>query len=447
MSTQTARTKVSRRRFLAAAGLAAAAIVPASVLGRNPPSRRIHVAVIGTGNQGTQDLRAFLAEEDVQVVAVCDVNRGSRGYKTEDQFLGREPAQRIVNEAYAARSRSGAYRGCDAHTDFREVIARPDVDAVAIVVPDHWHAIMTVMAARAGKDIYCEKPLGLTVADGRAMIEAVRRNGVVLQTGSHERSNAVTRFACELVRNGRIGRLKRIQAVVGPWNKSGPEGVWEPTPVPEGFDYDLWLGPAPWAPYHRDRCLYNFRFILDYSGGQVTNYGAHSLDMAQWGSGHDLSGPVEVADAGAEWPADGLFNVAKTVHFRARYADGVELECITRKDNVACRFEGTEGWVETGYAGFRTYPTSLKTSVIGPREIRLGSSTNHFRDFLDCVRTRGDPAAPVEIGHSSATFCHIANIAMSLGRALRWDPKTERFPHDEDATRLLARVPRAPWRG
>jgi predicted dehydrogenase len=379
------------------------------------------------------------------VVAVCDVNRGSDGYKTADQFLGREPAKQIVEHHYAQKTRAGVYRGCDAYNDFREVIARKDVDAVVIVVPDQWHAAMTIMAARAGKDIYCEKPLGLTVADGQAMVRAVRRHGVVLQTGSHERSSRQTRFACELVRNGRIGRLRRIVAVVGPWNKTGPAGAWEPMPVPDGLDYDMWLGPAPWAAYHRDRCLYNFRFLLDYSGGQVTNFGAHSLDIAQWGNNTDHTGPVEVEDAGSEWPEDGLFDVARIVRFRARYANGVELECITRNESMSCRFEGTEGWVETGYGGFHTEPRSLRSSAIGTSELRLGHSLNHVRDFLDSVRSRTDPCAPVEIGHRSAIVCHIANIAMQLGRKLRWDPAAERFVGDDEANRMLSRTAREPW--
>ncbi len=442
------RQRFSRREFLtkSAAAFAGITIVPATMFGKNSPGNRINVAMIGTGNQGTQDMKAFLQNDDVQLVAVCDVNRGSNGYKSEDQFLGREPAQKIVNEFYAQSTRSGTWRGCDALTDFREVIARPDIDAVAIVVPDHWHATMTIMAARAGKDIYCEKPLGLTVADGQAMIAAVRRHGVVLQTGSHERSNPRTRFACELVRNGRIGQLKKITAVVGPWNKSGPEAGWQPMPVPDGFDYETWLGPAPWAPYHKDRCLYNFRFNLDYSGGQVTNYGAHSFDMAQWGNDADHTGPIEIEDAGSEWPADGLFNVAKVVQFRARYANGVELECITRKENVSCRFEGTEGFIETGYGGQFAEPKSLLTTVIGPEEIKLGTSTNHIRNFLDCIKSRAEPAAPVEVGHRSATVCHIANIAMQLKRKLRWDPDTEKFIGDDEANRMLGRARREPWR-
>jgi predicted dehydrogenase len=440
-------SRLTRRSFLAAAGAALAApyVVPSSVRGANAPSNRITLGCIGTGNQGVNDMRGFLQNDDVQVVAVCDVNTAGYGYKTATQYLGREPARQIVRDFYSDRAAAGQFKGCDGYNDFREVLARPDIDAVVIVVPDHWHAVMTIMAARAGKDIYCEKPLSLTVEDGRAMVEAVRRSGIILQTGSHERSNRQTRFACQLVRSGRIGKLNRIQAVVGPFNKSAPTGAWAPMPVPEGFDYDLWLGPAPWEPYHQDRCLYNFRFILDYSGGQTTNYGAHSLDMAQWGNNTDHTGPVEVEGLGGEFPRDGLFTAATNVHFRARYANGVELECITRKDNVSCRFEGAEGWVETGYGGFFTEPESLKRAVIGAGDVRLYESNDHYRNFLDCIKSRAEPAAPVEVGHRSATLCHIGNIAMLLKRKLRWDPDKEQFVGDDDANRMLGRAKRAPW--
>lgn len=439
--------RLTRRRFLAAAGAAVAApwVVPASVLGAAAPSNRIHIGCIGTGNQGTQVLQGFLQQDDARVVAVCDVNRASYGYKTAQQYLGREPAVRLVEEHYGREAPGGTWKGCTAGTDFREVLGRDDIDAVTIAVPDQWHGVMAVLAARAGKDMYCEKPLSLTVEDGRAMVQAVRRHAVILQTGSHERSRRLTRFAVELVRNGRIGRLKRIVAIVGPNNKTAPTGAWDPMPVPDGFDYEMWLGPAPWAPYHKDRCLYNFRFILDYSGGQVTNYGAHSLDLAQWGNDTEHTGPVEIEDGGGVFPRDGLFDTADPVRFRARYANGVELECITRPENMATRFEGTEGFVEVGYGGFFTEPESLKRSVIGPGEIRLYESDSHYRNFLDCVKSRQEPAAPVEIGHRSATLCHLGNIAMRLKRRLQWDPQAERFPGDDDANRLLGRAKRAPW--
>ena len=254
------RARQSRRQFLQTVGLLSAAtaaplVVPSTVLGANAPSKRINVGFIGCGNQSTIDLPAFLGHDDCQVLAVCDVNTASFGYKTPDQFLGRQPAQEKVNAFYAARKASGAYQGCDAYNDFREVLARPDIDAVAIVVPDHWHGLMVAMAAAAGKDMYCEKPLSLTVSQGQAMVRAVRQYRRVLQTGSHYRSSPDNRRACELVRNGRIGQVKRILTQVAEINATDPGPGWQPTPVPEGFDYEMWLGPAPLAPYHKDRCF------------------------------------------------------------------------------------------------------------------------------------------------------------------------------------------------
>ena len=442
--------KSTRRSFLkstlaASAVMGAPSIVPSSVFGANAPSNRITLGCIGTGNQGFNDMRGFLRNKDARVVAVCDVNTASYGYKTEEQYYGREPARKEVDAYYAENERSGRYKGCDAYKDFREVLARDDIDAVIIVVPDHWHAIMTIAAARVGKDVYCEKPLSLTVAEGRKMIEAVRRNAIILQTGSHERSRAQSRFACELVRSGRIGEVKKIITKVGFNNKFAPEGGWEPTPVPKGFDYDMWLGPAPWVPHHKDRCFYSFRFGADYSGGQTTNYGAHSNDLAQWGNNTDLTGPVEFWDMGSVWPRDGLFTVHTRVHFGARYANGVELECVSGPENVQARFEGTEGWVQTGYRGFTTWPENLKRSVIGPGDVHLYESPNHYRNFLDCVKSRLEPASPVEIGHSSCSLCLIGNIAMTLKRRLQWDPDKERFVNDAEANSLLSKPFRAPW--
>ena len=445
------RSTLTRRNFLHAAGAAAAGLpffVPASVRGAGAPSNRITVAMIGAGNQGFNDMKNFLKLDEAQVVAVCDVNRGSYGYRDEKQFCGREPAQKAINEHYAKKTASGRYQGCAAYSDFREVLARRDIDAVAIVVPDHWHGVMTVAACKAGKDIYCEKPLSLTVRQGQQMVAAVRRYQRVLQTGSHERSNPATIRACELVRNGRIGQLKKITTFVGYHNKVGPGPGWRPMPVPEGFDYAKWLGPAPLAPYHKDRCLYRFRFIYDYSGGQITNFGAHSNDMAQWAMGTDDTGPVEVEMLEAKFlPKGSLFDAATETKYRCRYANGVELTCVTDISQVGARFEGTEGMVQTGYAGLITKPESLKTSTIGHDEVHLGQGDNHFRNFLDCVKSRRDPVAPIETGHRSATVCHLGNIAIRLGtrKVLAWDPAAERFTNDDDANAMLSRPLRGPW--
>ncbi len=455
----------TRRHFLktaaaaASAAVAAPALVPSSVLGANAPSNRINLGVIGCCNQSTVDLPNFLRNDDVQVLAVCDVNTASHGYVREDQYLGREPAKKQVEAFYAEKHRSGTYRGCDAYNDFREVLSRSDVDAVAIITPDHWHGVMVCMAAAAGKDIWAQKPLSLTIRQGQQMIEAVRKHKVILQTGSQFRSSPANRHACELVRNGRIGRLQRIQTFLATNNFFGPGPGWQPMPVPPGFDYETWLGPAPSAPYHADRCLYRFRFNLDYSGGQMTNFGAHSNDIAQWGNGTCLTGPVEVEGIEAEWPAKGsLFNTALSSRFRARYANGVELVCQTGEPRMGARFEGTEGWVQFGFGGLKCHPESLKDSKIGPDEIHLPRSipdreedvyrnycVDHVRNFLNAVKTREDPIAPVEIGHRTATVCHLGNIAIRTMRKLQWDPDKEQFVGDDEANGMLARPLRAPW--
>ncbi len=442
---------MNRRIFLksAAAGVAAAGlpqIVRAEVLRSPGPNSRVTLGVIGCGNQAPVDLAEFLRIEQVQVVVVCDVNRASHGYKTPEQYLGREPVRDLVTAHYAKMTRSGTYRGCDMTADFREVLARKDVDAVAIITPDHWHAIMTIWAAAAGKDIYCQKPLGLTIRDGQEMIRAVRRHRRILQTGSQWRSTPVIRRFCEAVRNGAVGRPLKVRTLVAPNNFKGPGPGWQPAPVPEGFDYDMWLGPAPLAPYHPDRCLYRFRFISDYSGGQTTNFGHHSNGVAFWALGLDDTGPLEVWNLGAEWPPKGdLFDTATKVHFGARFENGVELECVTDKRQFGVRIEGTDGWIETDGRTITASSPAIETWEPGPDAVRLYDSPNHYRNFIECVLSRKEPAEPVEVGHRVTSVCHLGNIAMKLDRRLRWDPKAERFVDDETANAMLSRPHRAPW--
>ncbi len=455
----------SRRDFLKASlVLGAAHVVPASVLGAYAPSNRINVGVIGTGTRGTPDMQLFMRNDDVQVVAICDVNTASYGYRNETKLMGREPALEIANKYYAGKMQSGRFKGIDAYRDFRKIIDRGDIDAVAIVTPDHWHRIMTVMAAEAGKDIFCQKPMTLTIRDGQEMIKAVRAHGRILQTGSQWRSNPAVRRVCELVRNGRIGELKTIRSYIGLNNKVGPGPGWKPMPVPEGFDYDMWLGPAPDAPYHELRCIYKFRFILDYSGGQITNLGAHSNDIAQTGHGTSLTGPVEVEPLHAEWPPEGsLFTTALRAKYRLRFADGVELIQQSRDGVGETRFEGTKGWISFTRNKVESHPESIKNSEIGPDETHLPKPVeypadftddqrrdyyaDHVRNFLDCVKSRKEPIEPVEVGHRSASLCHLGNIALRLNKKLKWDPDKECFPDDDEANRMLARPIRESWRG
>lgn len=439
--------RIARRGMIAAAGAAAVAplVLPRSLFGADAPSNRINVAIIGCGNQSRADVPSMLRMADVQVVAVCDVNRGSHGYAHPDHFLGREPVRQQVEEHYAEQRKSGAYRGCDACADFRDVLARDDVDAVVVTLPDHWHALVTVMACRAGKDVYCQKPLSLTIDDGRQMVSAVRSHRRILQTGSQYRSTPAVRTMCELVRNGRIGTVRKAVAIIN-GSGSGPGPGWREMPVPEGFDYHMWLGPAPEAPYHIDRCLYRFRFHLDYSGGQVTNTGAHAIDIVQWALGMDSTGPVEFRDLGSIWPEPGhLFTTAMKTHFAATYANGVELECVTQDPGFGARFEGSEGWIQFTGGTLQASSPAILDAPLGPDAVRLPVSPGHYRNFIDSVKSRVDPIEPVEAGHRTASVCHLGNIAMRLKRPLRWDPAAERFRDDDEADSMLRRPYRGPW--
>jgi len=426
---------LSRRGFLKKTALAPAlAPLVGTVRARGArerplPSERLTMGCIGMGGMGNGDMGAFMGNVDVQVVAVCDV---------DGQRL--ESARERVDASYAEKKRSGAFRGCAAYKDFRELLAREDIEAVMIATPDHWHAIISIAALKSGKDVYCEKPLSLTIEEGRAMADAVRRYRRVFQTGSQQRSDGRFRFACELALNGRLGEVHTIRTGFGGAPATGTRVPQDP---PSHLDYDFWLGQAPWEPYTPDRCHFNFRWILDYSGGMMTDWGAHHNDIAQWGNGTSTSGPVLVQGKG-EFPRDGLYNTATQFHVEYTYAKGSRVICDSGQPQ-GVRFEGSEGWVHVKRGDIWAEPKSVLSSVIGPQEIHLYESHNHHRNFLDCVRSRKDPVAPCEVAHRSATVCHLGNIAMLLGRELRWDPVRERFVEDDEANRMVSRPQRAPW--
>jgi predicted dehydrogenase len=425
---------LKRRDFLKVAA-AAPYVVASAALGadnRPAPSNRITVGFIGVGGQGTgRNLRGFLGQPDAQCLAVCDVDSGHR-----------ENAKSITERQYSREMADGAYKGCAAHNDFRDVIARADIDSICISTPDHWHALMSLMALRAGKDVICEKPT-VTVEEGRMVAETVARYGAVFQTSTEDRSIAVYHRMAELVRNGRIGKLQRI--VVGLPSQPGGPGDPTPMPIPQGFDYDLWLGPAQWAPYCPDRIHFNFRWITDYSGGILPDWGCHLFDTAQWANDTERTGPVEVEGAG-KCHSGGLYDTFYKFNLKYRYASGVEL--LVDTSGPAIRFEGTDGWVgNNGWcAPVQASSPEILASKIGPSEIHLFTCpAGEHRNFLDCVKTRTDPYFPAEFGHRVASLCHIGNISMELGRKLRWDPVAERFPDDPEANRHLARAMRAPW--
>jgi predicted dehydrogenase len=435
----------TRRQFLGqSAALAAAPL--AFTAEPVAPSKRITLGFIGTGNQGLNDIRGFLGDSRVQIVAVCDVNREGPGY-WNGGVAGREPARRLIDGHYAARKKSGKYKGCDAYNDFRDLLARRDIDAVVVCTPDHWHAIPVIAACKANKDVYCQKPLSLTIAEGRAMSEAVRKHKRVFQTGSQQRSDPNFRRACELVRNGRIGRLTTVRCGLpgGRPDYGRTGGRKKPERVPEGFDYKFWLGPAPEKPYAPARCHVNFRWIYDYSGGQVTDWGGHHPDCAQWGMGTEHTGPIEVRNARATFPPDELWDTATEYYFEAIYQNGVKL-IVSNRERGGVTWEGTEGSVWANRGTHDANPKSLLKTKIGPREVHLYKSDNHYRNFIDCVISRRETAAPVEVAHRSITICHLGNIAMRLGRkSLRWDPVKEQILGDAEASRMLSRPYRAPW--
>lgn len=414
---------INRRQFLkrtaevATGAIAFPCFVPSSALGRDgstAPSNRITMGCIGVGSMGHGNMGAFMSEADVEVVAVSDVDAGHR-----------EKARKTAGLAPKS-----------SYNDFRELLGRDDIDTVVISTPDHWHVPIAIMAAKAGKDVYCEKPLSLTIAEGRALSDAVKRYGRVFQTGSQQRSDSKFHFACELVGRGGIGQLKIVKVGLPGSRSSGPQPV---MPVPDGFDYDMWLGPAPWKPYTEARCHQKFRHIFDYSGGKFIDWGAHHLDIVQLALGADESGPVEVVGRG-EFPKDGIYDTAVTYNVDFIYAGGVKVNASTSNKH-GIRFEGTEGWVIVERGFIDAHPKSLlKTDTLRPYHRQM-----HRRDFLDCVKLRKDPITPAEVGHRSATVCHLGNIAMLQGRKLYWDPKKEHFINDPAANRMTKRSMRAPW--
>lgn len=445
-------TQMNRREFLKTSAAVAVStvvlpqIVPSSVFGADAPSKRITMGFIGVGNQGTGDMRGFLQDTRVQVVAVCDVNRESKGYWS-NAVGGREPAKRIVNDFYARKTGQADYKGCEAYEDFRELLARKDIDAVETAVPDHWHAIPVIAAARAGKDIYGQKPLSLTVSDGRAMANAVKRYGRIFQCGSQQRSDFNFRRVCELVRNGKIGKLQTVECGLpgGTPDYVGTNPSKQTQPVPDGFNYEFWLGPAPEAPYSPARCHVNWRWVLDYSGGQVTDWGGHHPDIAQWGMDTESTGPVEVINARGVFNKNDLYNTATEYYFECIYKNGVKLT-ISNKLRGGVKFIGTDGWVWANRGQHQASSAAIKNAQLGPNDVHLYESNDHFRNFIDCVISRKEPIAPIETAHRSITLAHLGNIAMILGRNLKWDPDKEKFVNDAEADAMLSRPLRSPWR-
>lgn len=447
----------TRRRFLQGAGVAAGVAVaplyiPSTVFGAN---ERIVTAHIGTGERGRSDMGGFL-QQGATVAAICDVDSTHLSLAQSDI---QESVQRQSGRRNAGK--------VDQYKDFRRILDRKDIDAVVVVTPDHWHSIPMILACESGKDVYCEKPLSLTVDEGRKMVQAARRNKRVVQTGTQQRSSENFRIACELVLNGYLGSIKEIQIGIPQvkfrfFNLKGEprfdagQRVPNSNPPPH-FDHDFWVGPSEYRPYNLNENHYNFRYFLNYASGQITNWGAHNIDIAQWAMDADNSGPVSVIAESVEYEGrkTGLYDVSSTCRVTMEYANGVKLKIgqwregdrSREYENGSNRFIGTKGELLVNRGKLEATPRGLLKTKLKSSDRRLYKSDNHIGNFLDCIRTRKKPISDVEIGHRSATVCNVATIAMKLGpgRQLAWDPVAEEFPGDADANALLSRPLRKPW--
>jgi predicted dehydrogenase len=424
---------LSRRDFVsgAAAAIGLPLIVSSAALGdekKDPASERITLGFIGVGMMNRGHLGHFLGTKDVQVVAVCDVDTKRRDH-----------AKKMVEDRYGKENKSGQYKGCDAYVDFHELLGRKDIDAVVIATPDHWHAIPVLEACKAKKDIYCEKPLSLTIHEAKAMMDAARKYERVFQVGSQQRSSNEFRLACELVRSGKIGKVERVMVNVGAPSK--------PCDLPEekledGLDWERWLGPAPKRPYNSvlsPRGIHNhfpnWRLYREYSGGMMTDWGAHHFDIAQWGLGMDESGPVEITPPEDPKEEKGV---------RYRYDNGV---VVVHNPGGArgVLFVGTEGEINVDRGFLASKPEGIIKEMLTDKDVHLFKSPGHQRNWLDCIRTRKRPLCDVEIGARSVTVCHLGNLAYWNHRKLRWDPKNWKFLDDAEANKWLDRERRDPY--
>ena len=429
---------IGRREWLkSAAAVAAATTLPEWFLEEKSAAQETAksandqpgIALIGCGGRGKTVARD--AAQHGNLVAYCDVDESRL-----------DQAKQLWPQAAALK-------------DFRKVLERKDVDVIVNGTPDHWHTLVNIAALKAGKDVYSEKPLTLTIDEGRRLVATVHSTNRILQTGSQQRSDKNFRLACELVRNGRLGKLQQVNV----WLPAGRrEGPFEAKPVPSGLDWDMWLGQTPVVDYVPERCHQTFRYWWEYSGGTMTDWGAHHLDIAQWGTGHDRSGPVSIEGKPTVQMIPGGFTAYSEYEINYEYADGVKLMCKSTAANNwsggvvdkagqqhGVRFDGTDGWIFVTRGRIEASVPDMLTTPLPASATRLYVSENHMRNFFDCVRSRQQPICDAEIGHRSVSVCHLGVIALRLGRKLQWDPAKEQIVGDAEANRWLAREMRKPW--
>lgn len=435
------RTMTSRRDFLKLSGAAAAAAgLPLwfveecegqqeARVSASSPSETVRLGLIGCGGQGRGDARN--AQRYGKVVAVCDVDARHVALAQKD------------------------FAGADGYSDFRKLLERKDIDAVICGTVDHWHTLVSMAAMRAGKDVYCEKPLTLTIDEGRRLTAVERATQRILQTGTQQRSNIRFRLVCDLVRNGRIGKIEKVEV----WLPAGlRQGPFKTSAVPAGFDYDFWMGQTAKVPYVKERTHFSFRYWWEYSGGTMTDWGAHHNDIVLWALGQDRSGPVSVEGKQLVKMIPGGFTAASEYSVTYTYADGVVHTCNSTtasewhggvKDRKGqqhgIKFHGTDGWIWVTRGDLRASDRDLLRQKLPEDAPRVYVSNNHMANFIECVKTRKAPICPAEIGHRSASLCHLGVAAIRLGRKLRWDPVKEQFPDDSEANGYVSRPMRKPY--
>ena len=399
------------------------AIVPARVFGAEAPSNQVHVGSIGVGGRGSGLLFGAAGQPGVKVLAVCDVFQDRR-----------EARAKTLNQRYGSNV-------CTPYRDLREMLARDDIDAVTIGTPDHWHVPAALLAVRSGKDVYVEKPLGMSMEELQAIRGEVQRYGRIFQYGTQQRSLAHVRFGCELVRNGRLGKVRAVEVTAPSYGFEG--GSLEPAPVPDGLDYDLWLGPAPWRPYTKDRCTcWGSYWCSDNAHGFIGGWGAHPLTDMVWALGDD-AGAVPVEYEGTGKFGAGLFDAPYDWDIRGKFASGPSFHFTPGGD--CATIVGEKGRVAISRGGLRAEPQSLLKQRIGPNDLRLDESRNHMGNFIDCVRTRRTTVAPVEVAVLSDTITQLSMIAILTGRKIRWDAQREVILDDPGPSQLLTRAMRSPW--
>ncbi|MFV2069955.1 MAG: Gfo/Idh/MocA family protein [Pirellulales bacterium] len=441
---------VRRRDFLrTTAAVAAGTIIPASVLGQTrqaAPSERITLGVVGLGSRGFNLIDAIVREPDAQIVAVCDV--ASLHYRDrpwgEETPFGREPAKKRIEDAYAKASPGRRFQGVDLYADFRELCAREDIDAVAIATPDHWHALVALESLRAGKDVYCEKPLTHRFHEGQLIYREVARRQAVFQVGSQQRSAARFRQAVELVRNGHIGEVRQMEVGLPP-GYAKPQGDTTIMAPPEHLDYDFWCGPAPKLPYMRARHHRWWRGHLAFGGGVLMDWIGHHNDIAHWALGMDRSGPLEVAAVGWTLPETDVYNTPHHYQIHCKYPGGVT-STISDTHRVGTKWIGADGWVFVNRGRLEASDPRWTQPAFDRGPIRVYESPGHMRNFLDGVKSRKPCVAPAETAHRSITPGHLGYVANAVQRPLRWDAEHERIVGDDQADKLLQEVTyRKPW--